>query len=791
MSEKAYLDFDLRVRRVDGAFSARVLNSPAGEAKVEFNLPFSELEMENFLLRVGRPRRGVRRMESPEMEAARIIGGRLFEAIFDDEVRSCFRRSLDTADRRNLGLRIRLRLDAPELADIPWEYLYDTTHDRFLSLSRETPIVRYLDLPERIRPLSVKPPLRMLAMISSPDDFPPLDVEREWSKLTEAIGDLEGQGLLELERLEEATLSALQRQLRRGEYHIFHFIGHGAFDERSQDGVLLLESENGRGRPVSGRDLGTILHDHRSLRLALLNACEGASTARSDPFAGVAHSLVQQRIPAVIAMQFEITDEAAITLAHGFYAALVDGYPVDAALAEARKAIFARENDVEWGKPVLYLRAADGRVFDVDRLSDAERKERQIAALLLEAQGAMAAQEWKTAMEKFQAILALDPAHAEAVSKLRKIQEQQKLSVLYARGLKHYQVGRWREASEYLGQVQGIDAGYRDVSTLLAAAARQMVRDQARPEPEPTPVKDNRWLWAAIPVALLLLAAACGGGYFIITGISTPTPTPTNVAVESTTVTVPVTETFEPTPTSTPPTPTLTPTLAPTPITPTPTSTPSYIQITLPEEDLYPSKHSMKKEGFANPLQGIQTFNGVPFKFENEGAFIQTQFLMEGEHYGRSMPQEVRILVPTKASKVHKVYVLMNLSYGCAAWAPYGSRVGEIEFAFDDGSSKTEPLQTGHNIREWSVGATTHCTRWTGSSKIIDSVEDEANVRQVWKGYRMNSNVITVIDMHVVEIPYEHREQQLVEIVIRDTSLSKNGYLNPAIIVFAITVLAQ
>ena len=106
--------------------------------------------------------------------------------------------------------------------------------------------------------------------------------------------------------------------------------------------MLLLEDEQGRGRPVSGADLGVILHDARTLRLAVLNACEGARTSASDPFAGTAQSLVQQGIPAVIAMQFEITDEAAITFAQSFYAALVDGYPVDAALAEARKAIFAR-----------------------------------------------------------------------------------------------------------------------------------------------------------------------------------------------------------------------------------------------------------------------------------------------------------------------------------------------------------------------------------------------------------------------------------------------------------------
>ncbi|MGH7847047.1 MAG: CHAT domain-containing protein, partial [Candidatus Binatia bacterium] len=209
--------------------------------------------------------------------------------------------------------------------------------------------------------------------ISSPTDYPPLDVEQEWAKLQESVADLTKSGLIVLERLDNATLSLLQRRLRREEYHVFHFIGHGGFEQKLQDGVLIFEDDAERGRSVSGQDLGTLLHDHRTLRLAILNACEGARTSRTDPFAGTAQSLVQQGLPAVIAMQFEITDEAAITFAHEFYAAVADGYPVDASVAEARKAIFAEGNGLEWGTPVLYLRAADGLIFHVERPAEPAR----------------------------------------------------------------------------------------------------------------------------------------------------------------------------------------------------------------------------------------------------------------------------------------------------------------------------------------------------------------------------------------------------------------------------------
>src|SRR5262249_39355584 len=111
-------------------------------------------------------------------------------------------------------------------------------------------------------------------------------------------------------------------------------------------------------------------------RLAVLNACEGARSGTSDPFAGTAQSLIQQGLPAVVAMQFEITDDAAIIFARELYAAIADGYPLEAALAEARGAIRDAGNLTEWGTPVLYSRAPAGPLFSLTgqaRISDPAR----------------------------------------------------------------------------------------------------------------------------------------------------------------------------------------------------------------------------------------------------------------------------------------------------------------------------------------------------------------------------------------------------------------------------------
>ena len=362
-----YLDFDLELTDAgEGGYTARVLASPKGEASADFRMPFLGVDLENVILKLGRTRSGVRALGSPQHDLARTFGGQLYDTVFSGEVGTCFRRSLDEADEQGKGLRIKLRLtDVPSLADVPWEYLYAAGLGRFLVLSESTPIIRYLDLPREVLPLTVTPPLRILLAVCSPTNLTQLDTQAEVARVAESLRDLVERGLVIVDPLPNATLTALRQALRATDYHVLHFIGHGGFDPVAGDGVLAFEDADHLGHLVSGQDLGTLLHDMRTLRLAVLNACEGARQSPTDPFSGVAQCLVRQGLSAVVAMQFEITDTAATSLSSEFYAALADGLPIDAALAHARMSVFAADNDVEWGTPVLYLRARDGRIFDV------------------------------------------------------------------------------------------------------------------------------------------------------------------------------------------------------------------------------------------------------------------------------------------------------------------------------------------------------------------------------------------------------------------------------------------
>jgi WD40 repeat protein len=380
---KAYRDFVIKIEpNQEGGYRVEA-QGPSGEGESTFLLPFDEKDLIIFLLEVSQTRKINIRGAIPQPAKPTVeFGKKLFNAVFNDTVRDTYISARTEAERKGYGLRLRLRLaDAPELADLPWEYLHDGRD--FLALSGNSPLVRYLDLPSPPRPLAVRLPLRILVTISDPHFYPVLDVDKEKANIKSALKGMIEDQKVELVFTSDASLKTLQRTLQKARsegkpFHIWHFIGHGGFDPVSQTGQLALCDAESLPSLVDGFQLGTLFNTYPETRLVLLNACEGARNSQKDPFAGVAASLVERGIPAVVGMQFEITDTAAITFSEEFYSALVNGLPVDAALTEARRAVFFMPNWIEWATPVLFMRSPDGILFIIQapslrRKSETER----------------------------------------------------------------------------------------------------------------------------------------------------------------------------------------------------------------------------------------------------------------------------------------------------------------------------------------------------------------------------------------------------------------------------------
>ncbi len=375
-----YLNFELEVGRGRGRqYPVAVTHSPVGEAQSTMRFPYDELALQKRLVVVRNALLGAdlgpgSQSLSPEELVVRDFGRDLFDALFTGEVRHCYEQSIEQARREDKGIRLKLRFQAPDLAALPWEFLYDPRQAEYICLSRNTSLVRYLEPPRAITPLDLSPPLRVLGMIAGPGGPESPDVAREKEQVEKALQSLRVRGLVELTWLESPTRHHLQEAMQHGDWHVFHFLGQGDFSRRDRLGDksdVAPAGEESDIRWLSAADLPRLLANHRSLRVVLLNAREGARVAQPHDgallrnfFSSTAALLVRQGTSAVLTVPYEISDETEIRLFRVFYEALALGIPVDAAVVGARKAINSTvANVVEWGAPVLFIGSPDGLVF--------------------------------------------------------------------------------------------------------------------------------------------------------------------------------------------------------------------------------------------------------------------------------------------------------------------------------------------------------------------------------------------------------------------------------------------
>jgi formylglycine-generating enzyme required for sulfatase activity len=358
-----YETFELLIgpKTTDG-YPVTITRAPAGDAKGFCRLDPASPDFQGDLLRFEN--------QDTDQEFLTHFGRRLFDELFSGEIASVFRDSLGQVRGQGVGLRVRLRLEPPELAALPWEYLYDTQADSCLAISPETPLVRYVPMRSATRPTAVTPPLRVLVVISNPSDLPPLNVEQERGIIERALRERVDQGVIQLRLLEHSVVAEISQAMRDFRPHVFHFIGHGQFED--EEAYVLLEDDDGYALPMDERAFREFFLGVTEARVAVLNACQTATTSSAQPLAGLAPRILQRNLSAVVAMQYPLPDRAALVFSREFYRSLALGYPVDAAMAEARKGIFLEvgSDAHDWGIPVLFLRAQDGQLFDIQSLSD-------------------------------------------------------------------------------------------------------------------------------------------------------------------------------------------------------------------------------------------------------------------------------------------------------------------------------------------------------------------------------------------------------------------------------------
>jgi CHAT domain/Effector-associated domain 9 len=296
-------------------------------------------------------------------ELLKALGGKLYKALFPDKINAQFHATMVGARAEKCSVRLRLVFESPELAALPWEFLYDEGNNIFLANNTDTVLSRYIDLPLQKRDIKAASlPLKVLLVISSPSNLAHLDATGEEKLIREALKKYIDAGKIELDVLKEATIRNINQKLREKPYNVFHFIGHGGFQD--DKGCIALVDEDGNHKLLDDERFANFFLGNNHLGLVILNSCEGA-TVSSQAFAGTVSNIVRRGIPAVIAMQYEIFDSTAKLFADEFYRTLALGYPVDRAIQTTRNAISIEVglDKRDFATPVLYMRAKDGIIL--------------------------------------------------------------------------------------------------------------------------------------------------------------------------------------------------------------------------------------------------------------------------------------------------------------------------------------------------------------------------------------------------------------------------------------------
>jgi len=298
------------------------------------------------------------------------IGSRLFDFVFQRRILDLYKTAYDSAKTAETPLFVKLSVD-PTLAYVPWETLWDKQNHFYLSADQFTPFSRgpvietgpFATTGQPIRILGMAARVKTLNGIS----VGAIDADTEQVKIKKALDNLSSDKV-KISWIPSAKVRDLNRGLARGDegqaWDIFHFIGHGGYDDARKAGFIVVQEEGGsKGSQLFSDDLrGFLVQPRRTPKLVVLNSCSGAQAQPGELFSSTAADLIQGGIAAVIAMQFEISDAMGIAFSDTFYTYLADGNSIQSALAHTRRELKARSFG-EWISPVLYMRTHDGSIF--------------------------------------------------------------------------------------------------------------------------------------------------------------------------------------------------------------------------------------------------------------------------------------------------------------------------------------------------------------------------------------------------------------------------------------------
>jgi TIR domain/CHAT domain/AAA ATPase domain len=272
----------------------------------------------------------------------------------------------------NAALRLAVDAADPGMAGLPWETLVLPGQVTPLVLQDRVEVYRTAVLEYPPSMVQVRGPLRILAVIASPEagrGGELLDYEAELAAIISAVNPARRGESAYVEVLNWGSLGAIRVALLERRFHVLHLSCH------ARPGELLLEDAAGRADWVSARRFAAEgMPADRGVPLVVLAGCstaiapdpanagpdsEGggpsgqAAAETAGALEGLARELLGRGVPAVVAMTAVVTDRYATAFAAQVYRELAgreDPVPL-AAVSDARRAIETARRALPPGDP--------------------------------------------------------------------------------------------------------------------------------------------------------------------------------------------------------------------------------------------------------------------------------------------------------------------------------------------------------------------------------------------------------------------------------------------------------
>jgi len=318
-------------------------------------------------------------------------GQKLGESLFaHPAVRSAFDKASASAQTSEATLRLRLLIDpgAPELHALRWETLRNAQDGKLLFTGENILFSRYLSSLDW-RPVKLRPQAELSALIAIANpsgldkyNLPAVDAPGELARAKSNLGSMRTN---ELASSGQAHLNTIIDGLRDG-CDILYLVCHGSL--LKGEAWLWLEDDQGNVARVSGSEfLARLSELQQRPRLIVLASCQSAG-AGSDAHSGdegalaaLGPRLAEAGIPAVLAMQGNITMQTVAEFMPVFFQELQKDGQIDRAMSAARGAARGA-NRPDWWAPALFMRLKSGRIWYVPGFGDDRKGFEKWPALL-------------------------------------------------------------------------------------------------------------------------------------------------------------------------------------------------------------------------------------------------------------------------------------------------------------------------------------------------------------------------------------------------------------------------